>query len=126
MITTRKTWMFTIDVDGVYTCDTYNGHSHPYPDPDLVACAKFNATDGKMENIIENLGEWEFFTEDKALQKEIELESMSTFANNAFYKEQIFPDEIKYPKRRNILYGMNRYMYGAIHIWKVPERKPLK
>jgi len=117
-----KNWSFTIDVDGIYTSDTYEGHSHPYPDPDLIACAKFCAPDGKIESIIYSLGEWEFFTEDKELQKEIELEPMSTFANNAFYKEHIFPDEIKHPKRKAILYGINHYMYGAIHIWKVPEK----
>ena len=63
--------MFTVDVDGVYYPDVYEGHSHPYPDPDLIACAKFNSTNGSIEDIIENLGEWEFFTDDKELQKEI-------------------------------------------------------
>jgi hypothetical protein len=123
MMVTEKTWMFTVDTDGVYTCDVYEGHSHPYPDPDLIACAKFCTTDGKIESIIYSLGDWEYFTEDKELQKEIELEPTSTFVNNSFYKEQIFPDEIVHPKRRSIMYGINYYMYGAIHIWKVPEKK---
>ncbi len=90
-----KTWTFTVDTDGIYYPDVYEGHSHPYPDPDLIACAKFCATDGKIETIIDSLGEWEFFTEDKELQKEIVLEPMPTFLEKAFYAEHIFTDPIK-------------------------------
>lgn len=113
-----KKWMFTVDVDGVYYPDVYEGHSHPYPDSDLIACAKFNSTNGSIEDIIENLGEWEFFTDDKELQKEIKSEPMAIFTDEAFYKNHEFPDELHYPVNPRHPYGMARYVYGAIHIWK--------
>ena len=115
METARK-WFFTVDVDGYYYPDVYEGHSHPFPDPDLIACAKFCAVDGKIETIVESLGEWEFFTDDKKLQKEIELEPNSTFTD-ATQKEYDGFYPISSCISRN-LYGMNCYVYGAIHIWR--------
>ena len=115
----KKSWYFTVDVDGLYTIDVYEGHSHPYPDKDLLACAKFCALDGKILSIIEGLGEWEFFTKDKELRKEIDLEPMDYFIRNA----HIYIDEIEMPKDKSHPYGLNRNVYGAIHIWKIPQRK---
>lgn len=125
VIQTEKIWMFTVDTDGVYTCDTYEGHSHPYPDPELIACAKFCAPNGSIEDIVENLGEWEFFTDDATLQEEIKKVSMDYFVKNAFYREQIYPNEFWYPAQKPTPYGMHRNVYGAIHIWKVPTNKVL-
>lgn len=120
---TKRNWTFTVDVDGVYTCDTYDGHSHPFPDEDLIACARFCSPTGKIEDIIQGLDRWEFFTEDKELQKEIELEPMSSFADKAFYKEHIFPQQFWKPIKKQAPYGYHRNVYGAIHVWKAPERK---
>jgi hypothetical protein len=111
-------WLFTVNPDGVYHSCTYEGHSHPFPDETLLACAKFCATDGKIETIVQELSDWEFFTDDVELQKEINAITSEYLIKNAFYREHLYPEEEFYPKNRRQIFGEERYLYGAIHIWK--------